>query len=67
MRCVREPVCANKDSVNVVQDVCPDLTNSYRQWMGEFDDVSISKALARTVDFEQRLEVPISQGIREAD
>ena len=60
-------MCANKDSVNVVQDVCPDLTNSYRQWMGEFNDVSISRALARTVNFEQRLEARISQGIRQAD
>ena len=35
--------------------------------MGEFDEVPISRALARTVNFEQRLEARISQGIRQAD
>ena len=60
-------MCPDKGSVNVVEDVCPDLANSYRKGMGEYDEVSTSRALARTVDFEQRLEARISQGIREAD
>ena len=60
-------MCANKDSVNVVQDICPDLADSYRKRMSEFDEVSMSRALARTVNFEQRLEARISQGIRETN